>query len=235
MMIVGAAAVVIGSVLPWFTLRVDTSSFGGAGVRNATADGLDTSHGPIFIVIAVVVAALGAVAVVTAARGTRTGVSIVAALGALVVLAIAIHDAATPKSALLDEVSREIGAAGAAAVRRFIEGMFDRGVVQIDVEAGLVVVIVGAAVALIGSVLAAATAASAPAEPAAGPVSGSTAAAGTASIPPIPPATPPVRDAPASTTGTGAVPGMTTTGAATPTPPPESPPGPVREDSDPSG
>jgi hypothetical protein len=190
MMILGSAAVVIGSVLPWFTLRVDTSSFGGAGVRTATADGLDTSHGPIFIVVAIVVAALAAVALVTATSGTRTGVSIVAALGALAVLAIAIHDAATPRSALLDEVSGQIGAVGATAVRRFIQGLFDRGVVEIEVDVGLWVVILGAAAALIGSVLAAVTRSKCK-EPATGVTSGSTAAGWTPPMPAAPSQTPP--------------------------------------------
>lgn len=157
LMIAGAALILVGCVLPWFRLNADFSSLGG-GARSATASGMDTSDGTIFLVIAIGIAILGVVALIAQARGARVAGSVIAALGALFVGGIAIYDAVTPKAQAIDEASKELGGLGTAAVRRFIEGLFDRGVITIDVQLGLWVVIVGAALALIGSVLAAATA-----------------------------------------------------------------------------
>jgi hypothetical protein len=155
MMIVGATAVLLGSVLPWFELQADFSSLGGTAVRTTTASGLDTSDGTIFLVLAVAIAALGVLVGTSAGRGTRRGVSAIAGLGSLFVVGIAIYDAITPKAQAIDEASKEVGSGvGAAAIKRFIEGLFDRGFITIGVEVGLWIVIVGAAVALIGSLLA---------------------------------------------------------------------------------
>jgi hypothetical protein len=160
MMIVGAAAVLVGCVLPWFSLRADFSRVGGPGVRTTTANGLDTTDGMIFLVIAIAIAVLGVIALVSTARGARIGVSVIAALGSSFVGGVAIYDALTPKAQAIDEASNELGAGvGAAAIERFIGGLFDRGFIDIAVDIGLWIVIVGAAVALTGSVVAAVTAA----------------------------------------------------------------------------
>jgi hypothetical protein len=238
MMIVGAAAVLLGSALPWFSLRADFSSFGGPGVRTTTANGLDTSDGTLFLIIAIGIAVLGVVALVSTARGTRLGVSIIAAIGSLFVLGFGIYDALTPKSQAVDEASKELGTGvGAGAIRRFIEGLFDRGFITIGVEIGLWIVIVGAAVALIGSLMAAVTARAQQAPPSVAPAfAPAVAAQGWApTAPSVTPSGAPVAPDAAPPTPPSAMPGDAPPTPGAPmahTPPPEAPAGPIREDTD---
>jgi hypothetical protein len=225
-MIAGAALILVGCVLPWFRLNADFSSLGG-GARSVTANGMDTSDGTIFLVVAIGIGILGVVALIGQARGARVAGSVIAALGALFVGGIAIYDAVTPKAQAIDEASKELGGLGAAAVRRFIEGLFDRGVITIDVQLGLWVVIVGAVLALIGSVLAAAAARSVQVGVPAFPAAASTPPSGSAMSTATPSGTPIAPD-PAEP----AEPSEEPTPPMTPTEPPEPPAGPISEDVD---
>jgi hypothetical protein len=158
LMIGGAAVAVVGCLLPWFAVHADFSALGGEGARVSTASGLDTSDGKIFLLVAVGIAAMGVVVLLSRVRSARLASSVVAVLGSLFLGGVAIYDAATPQAQAIEEVSNELGSGtGAAAVRRLVEGLFDRGFIEIDVQAGLWLVIVGAAVALIGGLIAAAT------------------------------------------------------------------------------
>jgi Tryptophan-associated transmembrane protein (Trp_oprn_chp) len=242
MMIVGAAAVLVGCVMPWFSLRADFSSFGGAAVQTTTANGLDTSDGTIFLVTAIAIALLGVVALVSTNRSTRVGVSAVAALGSLFVVGFAVYDAVTPKAQAIDEASKELGTGiGAAAVRRFIERLFDRGFIEIGVEPGLWIVIVGAAVALVGSLIAVVTARSAQQQPTGGPAPAPMGAdqGWAAGMPATTPSDAPVSPDPTAPAPpvASATPGPT--GSAPPpapivTPPPESPADPAHQNEDPA-
>lgn len=161
LMIVGAAIVLAGCLMPWFKIRADLSSLGeGApSAKSTTAMGLDTSDGTIFLVIAVAIAVLGVVALVAKARGPRRIVSVVSALGALFVGGFAVYDAMTPETQAIDEAVKGLGAGiSVAAARRFFEGLFDRGIIDITVEIGLWIVLTGAVLALVGALIAAATA-----------------------------------------------------------------------------
>jgi hypothetical protein len=159
LMIVGAAAVAVGSVLPWFRLKADFSSFGGPGAQVTTAKGLDTSDGKIFLVVAIGVAVLGLAAIAAKAKGPRRVISIIGALAALFVGAVGIYDAATPKAQAIDEASKRVGGGIAVdAAKRFIEGLFDQGFIKIEVQVGLWIVVAGAAVALVGALVSAVTA-----------------------------------------------------------------------------
>jgi hypothetical protein len=63
-----------------------------------------------------------------------------------------LYNALSPTSQAIDAISSELGPAGIAA-RRFVEGLFDRGFISIDAAIGLWLVVLGALVALVGSVL----------------------------------------------------------------------------------
>jgi hypothetical protein len=227
LMIAGAALILVGCVLPWFRLNADFSSVGG-GARSVTANGMDTSDGTIFLVVAIGIGILGVIALIAQAGGARVAASVIAALGALFVGGIAIYDAVTPKAQAIEEASKELGGLGAAAVRRFIEGLFDRGVITIDVQLGLWVVIVGAVLALIGSLLAAATARSVQVGVPAFPAAASTPPSGSAMSTATPSGTPiaPEPAEPAEPRPEEPTPPMT------PTQPPEPPAGPISEDVD---
>jgi Tryptophan-associated transmembrane protein (Trp_oprn_chp) len=160
LMIAGAALILIGCVLPWFTVSADFTRFG-AAARSITGNGMDTSDGPLFLVIAIGIAILGIVALIGKSRSVRLTVSVIAALGALFVGVIAIYNALTPKSQAIDEITKELGGGAAAiAVRRFVENLFDRGIIHIGVDVGLWIVVIGAVGALVGSLMAAVTAGS---------------------------------------------------------------------------
>jgi hypothetical protein len=215
LMIGGAAVAVVGCLLPWFAVHADFSALGGEGARVSTASGLDTSDGKIFLLVAVGIAAMGVVVLLSRVRSARLASSVVAVLGSLFLGGVAIYDAATPQAQAIEEVSNELGSGtGAAAVRRLVEGLFDRGFIEIDVQAGLWIVIVGATVALIGGLLAAATSGSAPA------------AAGAAA------ATRPGGSVPPEPTVAGPTPAPQPTPPPQPTAPSESTSGPIGEDAD---
>jgi hypothetical protein len=174
LMIAGGALIVIGSALDWYALRVTLPPTG--LTRSVTVAGLRTNPGKLLLVAGIVIVALGAIGLSTSTASTKRMTSIVAALGALFGGAIAIYDIVTPRRQVIDAAAKEFGGpAGGAAIRGVMEGLFDRGILKIDVQLGLWMVLVGAALALIGSLLAAATArppqTSAPALPPAASIS----------------------------------------------------------------
>jgi hypothetical protein len=174
LMIAGGVLIVIGAALAWYALRVTLPSTG--FTRSVTVAGLRTNPGKLLLVGGVVIAALGAIALSTSTASTRRMASIVAALGALFGGAIAIYDVVTPRRQVIDAAAKEFGGpAGGPAIRRVMEGLFDRGILRIDVRLGLWMLLVGAGLALIGSLLAAGAAGSqqtsAPAFPTAAPIS----------------------------------------------------------------
>jgi hypothetical protein len=160
LMIAGAALILIGCVLPWFTVDANFARFGAAS-RSVTGTGMDTSDGTLFLVIAIGIALLGVVALIGKTRSARLSVSVIAGLGALFVGGVAVYNALTPKQQAIDEITKEIGGGtAAAAVRAFVLNLFNRGIVHIGVDAGIWIVVAGAAGALIGSAIAAASAGS---------------------------------------------------------------------------
>jgi hypothetical protein len=151
--IAGGAVVVLGSLLPWFELRANPERFGGAGgAISRSVGGLQTSQGTLLLVIGVVLVVFGAVMFAVPGRSARFTIALLAALGALFAAAVALYNALTPTSQAIDAISSELGPAGIAA-RRFVEGLFDRGFISIDAAIGLWLVVLGALVALVGSVL----------------------------------------------------------------------------------
>jgi hypothetical protein len=169
LMIAGAALILIGSLVAWYSVGVTIASFG--ATRAVTIDGLRTTPGKICLVAALLVAALGAAAWSSRAASTTRMLAILGAVVAALVGAIAVYDAVTPRAQVIDAAARDLGGpSGGLAVRRIIENLFDRGVITIDVGPGLWLVVAGAVVALVGSILAVATVAptavDAPAAPA---------------------------------------------------------------------
>ena len=152
--VVGSVVAALGCLPTWFKIRADLSSVGGA-VQTETVNGLKTNDGKIFISIAVILIVLGLAMLVVKGRGGRRALGLIVFLGSAFVGGFALYDALTPKSQAIDEAARSLGArASLAEVKQVLEGLFDQGIVRIDVQIGLWLVVAGAAVALMGALLA---------------------------------------------------------------------------------
>jgi hypothetical protein len=226
LMVGGAVLILIGSLVAWYRLRVILASIGAS--RSVTITGVRTNPGKIFLVAALVVAGLGAAAWSSGNASTKRMLAVIGAVAAGCVGVVAVYDALTPKSQVIDAAARDLGAGGGFVFRRIIEGLFDRGIIKIDVQPGLWVVVAGAALALVGSLVAAVTARSLGADaPAFSPPV--PAGAWSSGIATATPAGAPISPEPASP-----APSQPSAPLAAPAGPPEPPAGPMAEDADPA-
>ena len=149
---VGGALAVIGSILPWASVRINFLFVN----TSQNVNGLDTSDGKITLVAGIV--ALGAGLAILLARGltegARRGVAIVAGIAGLVALGIGIYDAidisdkAGEIGDIADTASQAAGAQG-EQVRALLEQGLD-----VSLSFGIFVVIAGGLLALVGGALA---------------------------------------------------------------------------------
>jgi hypothetical protein len=221
LMVGGAVLILIGSLLAWYRLGVTLASIGTS--RSVTITGVRTNPGRIFLAAAFVVAALGAAAWASGNASTKRLLAVIGAVAAGFVGVVAVYDALTPKSQVIDAAARDLGGAGGGFVfRRIIEGLFDRGIIKIDVQTGLWVVVAGAALALVGSLFVA------PSPPVSAGAWSSGIATATPAGAPISPE--PASPAPASPAPAAPTPSRPSAPVPAPAGTPEQPAGPMGED-----
>jgi hypothetical protein len=149
LMLVGGALAAVGSFLSWANVTVSDVS--------ATAKGTDGSDGYITLVCGVVLVVVGLVSF----RGGRRALGVLALLAGLVAGAVGVYDAVTAQDSVLDAVAEQVApqvGASVSAVRAILQQSADAGDLNIQLQAGLYLVIAGGALGLIGGIVAVATA-----------------------------------------------------------------------------
>ena len=142
--IVGGALLTIGSFLAWASV-----SGGGSSV---SAKGTDGSDGYITLVAGVILIACG----VLLLRVGKRVIAVLAIVAALMGGGVGLYDALTANDRVLDDAAEELASRFGATiteVRALLDQAIDAGQIDISLNLGLYMVIVGGALGLVGGIL----------------------------------------------------------------------------------
>jgi hypothetical protein len=150
---------VIGAALDWFTLH-------GPAVRRQIVNGLDLRSGKV-VLAAGIVAILGGVAIfLMRDRVAQMALSIIGLSAGAAAFGLSLNQAVTEKARAVAERVALAPIDQQDRVREFFRLRFATGAIQISIRPGLVIALVGGAVAALGAIVAVAQSAGAsPARP----------------------------------------------------------------------
>jgi hypothetical protein len=149
---VGGVLAVVGSTLTWASV--------GAGGREFDTGGLGLTDGWITLGLGGLVAVAAVAMLTVRRRGAWRALGLLAAGGAIVAGSISVNDAVTASDSVGEAVAEEVARASGLPVeeaRDQVDRDMDAGLLTVSVEAGLSVVLAGAALALLGGIASAAS------------------------------------------------------------------------------
>jgi hypothetical protein len=145
--VVGGTVASIGSFLTWADATLGPASFSAKGIDGW--EGKATVVGGVLLLVAGISAFVGT-------QGARERLGAWATIGGLVAAGVGIYTALTAHeqvvSSAADEISRETGIS--AIARTSIEAALNRGLLGLDLQIGLYLVVAGGVIGLIAGVLA---------------------------------------------------------------------------------
>jgi hypothetical protein len=145
----------IGGVLAAFASFLPWASVNAAGA-SVSAKGTDGTDGWITFVAGIVLVLYGIARMTGAAAAGKRGLAVLAIVAGLVAGGVAVFDAATAKSRILDDAAGEVaGQAGISKdqARQLLDAAVDSGQVSISLSFGIFVVMAGGLLGLVGGIM----------------------------------------------------------------------------------
>ncbi len=153
LLMLGGVLAVLGSALNWFRFSANLSGVGGATTTNSVK-GLDGSDGVITLILGLVLVVVGVLLATVRARGSRLGLALGGLLAALVAGGIGIYDAATAKSRAISSAVGKVPLGQRVQIRALLDRLFASGVLKISLQIGIILLVIGAGIAVIGALVA---------------------------------------------------------------------------------